>query len=359
MADKVSKRQANFELMRIVAMMMVIVLHYLGKGGILVPYAQNSSLLNHTAWLIEAFCIVSVNCYVLISGYFLVESGWKSGRIWSLIAQILFYSVLIPVIMLCLGMISVSELSIYDWLYFILPVQSGHYWFATYYVLFYIFVPILAAGVQNLEKRTLQIVIAMLFLFLSVGKTIIPFFLAIDNSGYHLDWFLCLFLVAAYIRKYGIAWLEKGKWGMILYIGMCFLIWAISAFSGMVERRTGALSHYVHMPYTYNYVFVFLASVGLFYMFRNLHIKEGKAACLIRKLAPYTFGVYLLHCHNLVKDIIYSWLGVEKVKESWLFIPHMIFCVLIIYLVGTVVDFARAWIFRVVAGCVRKKAHDK
>ena len=341
-----AKRQANFELLRIIAMVMIITLHYLGKGGILMPYGENASLLNHAAWLIEAFCIVSVNCYILISGYFLVESEWKPKRIVSLVAQVLFYSIMIPVVMLCLGMISGSELSIYDWLNFIFPIQNGHYWFATHYVLFYLFVPVLAAGVQKLEKRTLQMVIIVLLLFFSVGKTLIPFHLVTDTDGYHYGWFLCLFLVAAYIRKYGISWLEKGKRGLCLYVSMCIFIWAVSALCGVAERKTGALSHYVDMPYTYNYFFVFIGSVGLFYMFRNLHIREGKVADVIRKLAPYTFGIYLLHVHNLVIDkIMYYWLGAEKVQGKWLFIPHMIMCVVIVYIVGTVVDFVRAYLF--------------
>ena len=353
-------RQANFELLRIVAMAMIIAAHYLDKGGIIVSYGEDASFINHFAWFIEAFCIVSLNCYVLISGYFLTDSRWKPGRILSLIAQILFYSVLVPVAMLCLGMLSLSELSLYDWITFVFPIQSEHYWFATHYVLFYLFVPILAAGVQKVEKRTLQTVIAMLLLFFSIGKTILPFSLVTDTDGYHYGWLMCLFLVAAYIRMYGIPWLEKGKRGLVLYVGMCFLVWAVSASFGLLLRQTGSFSNCVEMPYTLNYFFVFLASVGLFYAFKNMRIKEGKAAGLIRKLASCTFGIYLLHEHILVRGrLMYSWLGAEKMHESWLFIPHMAGCVLLVYGVGTVVDFMRAWIFGAITDCVRKKAHNR
>ena len=340
-----SKRQANFELLRIVAMGMVITLHYLSRGGFLVPYGEDASVLNHTAWLMEAFCMVSVNCYVLISGYFLAESEWKPGRILSLAAQVLFYSVLIPVAMLCLGMFSGSELSMYDWLIFIFPFQTEHYWFATHYLVLYLFAPVLAAGIRKIEKRTLQTVIFFLILFFSVGKTLIPFNLVMDTDGYHYGWFLCLFLVAAYIRRYGIPWLEKGKRGLIVYAGMCVLSWAVSAFCGMVQRRTGALSHYVDMPYTYNYFFIFLGSLGMFYLFRNLRIKEGDAAKLICRLSPYTFGIYLLHAHILMGDKWMYLLGVEKVQGTWLFIPHMVGCVTIIYLIGTAIDFVRGCLF--------------
>ena len=339
------KRQANFELLRIVAMGMIIVLHYLDRGGILVPYGENASVLNHTAWLIEAFCMVSVNCYVLISGYFLAESEWKPGRVLSLAAQVLFYSILIPIGMLCVGMITVSQLSIYDWLTFIFPFQNEHYWFATHYLILFMFVPILSAGVQKLDKKTLQIVIGLLLLFFSIAKTVIPFHLVMDTNGYHYGWFFCLFLVGGYIRKYGIPDLEKEKNSVALYVGMSVVVWAISALCGMAERKTGALSHYVGMPYTYNYFFVFAGSLGMFCLFKKWNVKSEKAADWIRKLGPYTFGVYLIHAHLLVINEWMYWLGVDKVRGTWLFIPHMAACVLVVYATCIVIDYVRAYLF--------------
>ena len=88
------KRQSNYEVLRVIAMAMIVAMHFMLKGGIAVPMSENGSLVNHVAWLIEAFCIVAANCYVLISGYFLVEVQWKLRKLISLVAQILFYSFL-------------------------------------------------------------------------------------------------------------------------------------------------------------------------------------------------------------------------------------------------------------------------
>ncbi len=100
-----NKRLANFELLRIVAMLMIISLHYLVKGWAATPFpfVAKDDPVGTFAWLIEAFCIVAVNCYVLISGYFCVESVWKPGRVVSLLCQVLFYSLLTPVILLLCG----------------------------------------------------------------------------------------------------------------------------------------------------------------------------------------------------------------------------------------------------------------
>lgn len=101
------KRQLNYELLRILAMLMIVSLHYLSKGGILgEPARADMTTAGYTAWLIEAFCIVAVNVYVLISGYFGVDARGSRGsgkkltfrealrkpiKIWK---QVFFYSML-------------------------------------------------------------------------------------------------------------------------------------------------------------------------------------------------------------------------------------------------------------------------
>lgn len=350
-----SKRQANFELLRVVAMFMIISLHYLVKGGAAVPFpfAAGENPVGVLAWLIEAFCIVAVNCYVLISGYFLVESAWKPGRAVSLVLQVLFYSLLISVSLLLTGVVSAGDLDLYDWIGFVFPFGTEHYWFATAYLAMYLFVPFLAAGMRKMKKRELQILLAMLLVFFSLEKTILPLYLATDRYGYDFGWFLCLFVAAGYIRLYGIPWLEKRPHAAGLYVLSCVLIWLLAMASNTLGSEIETFIHYANMLYTYNHLLCVTGAVSLFYMFKNLRIKEGRFAKAVRTLAPYTFGVYLLHEHVWVRYEWMKWLGVENVKESYLFVPHLLVCVLVVYAVGTAADFVRAWVFarvRAVAG---------
>lgn len=340
-----AKRQANFELLRIVAILMVIGSHYIVKGNIIAYDGSGWTPLYSVLQLFLAFVIPSLNCYVLLSGYFMVEAKWKPQRILSLLAQILFYSVLIPLIMLGTGVIAWEDLNVYDWLGFILPIETEHYWFATAYLYMFIFAPVLTAGVKNMEKKTLQIVIALLLLFFSVGKTLLPVSLVTDKGGYDFGWLLCLFLIAAYLRLYGWAWLDKKGRGVILYVMMCLCTFSLSALSGLAAAKMGKWSYYEEAAYTLNHLCVLLSSVGLFTAFKNLRIREGKAAVLIRRLAPYTFGVYLLHEHILVRYEWMNWLQIDKVRGSWLFIPHMILCVILVYAVGVLADFVRSYLF--------------
>lgn len=353
-----NKRQVNFELLRIVAMLMIISLHYMVKGWAATPFpfTAKEHPVGVFAWLIEAFCIVAVNCYVLISGYFLVESVWKPGRVVSLLCQVLFYSLLVPVLLLFAGEVSLADLDIYNWIGYLFPFATEHYWFATAYLVMYLFAPFLAAGIQKINKRELQILLALLLAFFSLEKTIVPVYLTTDRYGYDFGWFLCLFVVAGYIRLYGIPWLEKRSHAVGLYAISCLLIWQLSLFSNTLGREIDAFVHYADMPYTYNHLLCLVGSVSLFYVFKNMRIREGRFAGMVRKLAPGTFGVYLLHEHTLVRYGWMKWLGSDRVKESFLFVPHMIFCVLVVYAVGTVVDLERGKMFARVAAAAEKES---
>ena len=93
-------RQANMELLRIVAMLMVVVLHYLIKGGATPSLVEDTGIINLITWYLSALCIAAVNVYVLISGYFLLEAKWKVSRLISLWFQMMFYSIGVPLLLL-------------------------------------------------------------------------------------------------------------------------------------------------------------------------------------------------------------------------------------------------------------------
>ena len=57
------KRDANFELLRVIAMGMVIALHYLYQSDSLIVLKEPLSAVKITGSLLEAFSIVSVNVW--------------------------------------------------------------------------------------------------------------------------------------------------------------------------------------------------------------------------------------------------------------------------------------------------------
>ena len=70
--DNKKCRNIGLDILRILAMIMIVCLHVFGKGQFLV--AENNANFYKVISFFEIICIVAVNCYVLITGYFQVNS---------------------------------------------------------------------------------------------------------------------------------------------------------------------------------------------------------------------------------------------------------------------------------------------
>lgn len=350
------KRQANFEILRVVAMAMIVAMHFMQKGGILQSLSYDTSAVNCVAWLIESFCIVAANCYVLIAGYFLVDTQWKSKKLIALLGQILFYSLLIPIVCWILGVGDVQAWTVYEWIIAILPLQMEHYWFATAYVLMFLLSPVLAAGVKQLSKKQLEITIGLLLVYFCVFKSISPILLSTDRYGYDYPWFICLFLIAAYIKLYGAkeGGLQLGKFkvfgtvknSIVCYVATAVIIFLFSFLLGRINARIGKFDYYMNMVYSYNHMLTLFASLSLFFGFKQWKPKECGLVRFLCKLAPYTFAVYLIHENIVIRNLWPYWLGIDRVRGSVLFVPYMLLAIVVVFTVCMVVDYIRTTVFK-------------
>lgn len=350
------KRIVSIELLRIIAMLMVVMLHYLGKGDLLPSLTGELTLNGYVAWCMEALCIVAVNVYMLISGYFLINSRFKVSRLVELVCQVLFYSILVEAILLATGIVSVDVLTINRILELVFPLQMEQYWFITAYIIMFLFSPILGTAVHHMEQKQLRNTIIALLVFFSLSKSLLPVQLAIDNKGYDAIWFICVYLVAAYIRLYGIPWLDKkGTRGWICYAIGVLGILLVTFLVRAIYLKTGSLDHFISTAFHYNHILNLLAAVGLFYAFVHIKIStEGKPAKVVYKLAPYSLGVYLLHEQIDVRYLWPHWLGASADGNVLLMILRCLGAVLIVYVVGTLVDVLRSVLFRGISTVVRK-----
>lgn len=340
------KRKSNFEWLRIIAMAMIIILHYMFKGEMIQDPASRFTVSNMVYWLITSLCICSVNVYVLISGYFLVETNFKHNRLVELIFQVLEYSVIITLVMLATGRVALAELTVYDWIGYVLPVSTEEYWFVTAYLIMYLLSPLLAAGAKSLEKKQFKMIILVLLIFTMFEKSILPMKLPTDGHGYEFGWFIVLYLIAAYIRIYGFPFLEEhiGRaWALYLGSAIFGCLWG-TGFS-MLNQMTGIESFgvYAEEVWDYNFIFVLLSAIGLFYIFKNAKFNENAfGANLARKVGKLTFGVYLLHEHPLIRYNWQAWLGVKTHENLFFTIANMVMCVAVIFVIGVLVEGLRS-----------------
>ena len=347
-------RKQSFEALRIVAMCMIIAMHYMTKGMALPKLSTDSSLSNHLWWLFYAFCLVAPNAYVLISGYFLVDK-WNEefsvkaylGRGVRLVCEVLFYSWLVPVVLGAFGVIDITSFEFGEILTMALPIEQEHYWFATSYIILYLLSPVLSMGIKKLNKEQLKGVIIALLVLFSGFKSVNPYLISWDRYGCDLAWFICLYIVAAYIKIYGFEKIKNVKQAFGLYAGLAIVYFAECALAALIVRKTGKLEYFMDMIYSYNHILVFAASVCLFagFMYLSEKEKEREKGSIICLLGSYTFGIYLLHENLSVRHSWYKWLGIDNIQGKGFGFIHMLLCIVIVFAVGALIDAIRTGIF--------------
>ena len=334
------ERMANLEVLRCVALMMVVVLHYLGKGGLLPDLTASLSARDTAAWLLEAFCIVAVNVYMMISGYFLCESSFKFSRLLQLWLQVWIYSVVIGVLAAATGIIPEEEISTHYYLTLLFPVTMGHYWFLTAYVFLYVLLPLLGEGLRRMTKQQFQVALVLLFTTFCLLKSVLPFRLEEDSKGYDCLWYLCVFCMAAYLRRFGLLFLQKRSRALLLYLAGVIGTFGEAMLLHLYYLVCGCLELILKIPYEYNHIFPFLASVGLFCLFLDSRI-QGKIGGVAVKIAPYTLGVYLLHENLGVRYAWQAWLGTKVISNVWQLLAWTMLAVIVVFVLGILVDFVR------------------
>lgn len=348
----VPKKQLNMEILRILAMCMIITLHYLDKGGVLKEFASNNTPVGNAAWIIEAFCMVSVNIYVLISGYFLCESTFKIRKTVLLWIQILMYSWIITLIFAIIlkGQFNFEEGMLYGLIPLLMPVTGSHYWFATVYILMYLVSPFLNIGIKAMDKKTHRNLIIILVAIFSIWNTVLPFTIpATDRKGMDICWFICLYVIAAYLRKYGDE-IKINKWlGLAIYALCCIGAFLLGKGMLLADSVTGKLGGYCKNFYEYNSITILIASVALFIFFVKTEIKAGDFATqMVLFVSEGTFGVYLLHEHKLLRYLWPTWFNVSEYADRFAFIPHLLMTVACVFTAGVVIDFIR----RIIVGAI-------
>lgn len=342
-------RQLNMELLRIVAMLMIITLHYLDKGGILGDFREAKGFAGNLAWAIEAVCMVSVNLYVLISGYFLCESEFKFKKLIVIWAQILTYSWLITGVFAIANHGLNLENGVYDLIPLVFPVTGGHYWFATVYLLMYALCPLFNKAISGMDKKLHRNMIIICLVIFSVWNTILPFTQPLtDREGMDICWFGVLYLTAAYVKKYK----EDLKFNKWAYFGT-FIVSSLAAFGlgkliMVADSITGKLGGYAANFYPYNSLFIFIASVALFMFAVKTEVKvSGFVNKAVLWASAGTFGVYLLHEHRLLRYLWPEWARVSAFAGRPVFVLHMIITVITVFVVGIIVDYIRRMIFKI------------
>ena len=331
------ERNSNIELYRIIVMLLIVMHHYVVNSGLLdemfkTPLAPESIFL----YLFGMWGKTGINCFVLITGYFMCKSSISLRKFVKLLLQIELYNILFGCIFLYTGHISLSVSSLIQ---IVNPIPSVNTGFTSCFLLFYLFIPFLNILLNNLSKsQHLLLVILCLGIYTMLGT--VPWISVILN---YITWFCILYVVASYIRLYGI-WRSEDKmfWG-----GASLVLIIISVLSVLMMLSWG-ISSGVRLDWSLVMFFVsdsnkllaFLVSISTFMFIKNIHIRQSK---WINTIASCTFGVLLIHANS---DAMRQWLWKDTCDNVGFFHSSMIYvhalCVpIVVFIACTIIDFCR------------------
>lgn len=265
-------RQSNLELLRIVAMLFIVAHHFLiatGKLDYRTGVLRGGEFLN-------AFCVVGVNCFILISGYFGIKF-----RV-SKILNLLFVIMSVLAVDFLLGMTGAEIFDSQYAMHTITPFVKGCNWFLPAYIALMFLAPVLNKAICNADGKELRMWAALLTIvnlyayFCSVGS--------VNSNGYTIFQFIYLYITGACLRR---VWHVSKIIAVGLYTGGAVAAWLVSQYVGAGYKA-----------FAYNSPQVLVASVGFFMLFASLDIRSR----LVNRAARAVFVVFLFHY------IILKWL---------------------------------------------------
>ncbi len=335
-------RQSNFELLRIVAMFMVLMLHsdFWPLG---IPTYSDFVSEPVTTWtkvFFESVAIVCVNVFVMISGWFGIKPTVKglSGFIF----QSLYFFIGSYLVLILCGIVRPSVTGLAGCFFF-----TKEDWFIKSYVALYILSPVLNMFAEKCSKRQFEIVLVGFFVFQTLyGMTSTAQYIL---RGYSAFSFIGLYLLARYLRLYGER-LRISRYGMTIYFGSM----VVNSFLFYFTQRFGPKFD----MYGYINPLVIAGAAGLILAFNRYRMGTSK---LINFVAKSAFAVYLLHMSPGVPD------GVFFPIERMIYDTHsgigfllLIFLFLVcVFLTAIILDQPRKWLWKKIAPLFDRKEQSK
>ena len=343
-------RKSNFELLRIVSMFFIVLYHTIIHGHVI----ENSTNqgLTMISNLLLFICIVHVNSYVLVSGYFQSKSTCKQSKVWSLINANWFYRVIIVIILTSVGAISLSKVQILKQI-FVIDITDS-YWFIKMYLALYLFSPFLNKLINQLTKNEYN----KLLIILTVILSIIPYFTGeqgFSNTGYTIQHFIYLYLIGGYLRKYPIerSYLFKRcskQLKQVIFITIfiiCAILNYIIYISSQSLNNVNSLvnditNNLILMSRAYSNPIVIVQTIAFVLFFETLNIRSK----IINNLATLTLGIYLVHDNPLMRGVLYQWLRIDNGPVSnYSFILYIFIVSFAIYFTASLIEWIRQLIF--------------
>ena len=327
--SKQKVRQSNFELLRIVAIFLVIVSHFnlYAFSSVKVP---DLSSFNGTFFIMTIFSTGAIGnlIFMILTGFFVSQKSINYKRIIGLLLEMIFYSFAFLAVTIIIGKHNITESELRSSL---LPFPFGN-WFVVYYIIFMMFAPFLNKLIAHLSKREHFSLVIVSIIALSV----MPIFVSVPSVSSFAMFFVG-YILGSYIRKH-----VKTEFSLkFLLVSLFTLITAVIILTGIryneviAKMAVPTIAQVGRFIINNNSVFVVLIALIVFLIFRRIKIKQSR---LINVVGGSVLGVYLIHENIFGRGLI--WRRFNGVNPFSMGIGHyllLMFCSSIVILVICVV----------------------
>lgn len=331
------ERESNIELLRLLAMFLVLVVH--ADFFSLEAPTLNDTLSTPTnalfRFFFESLSIVCVNVFVLISGWFGIKPSIKSFC--NFVFQCLFFLIGIYIVLLACGLTSPSINGLAGC--FCMLKEN---WFIKAYIGLYILSPVLNAFIKNADKKTYENVLIAFFVFQTVYSWFTGAAVFFEN-GYSTMSFIGLYLLAQYLKLYQLKKivLPPPFWYLLGY-GIITIIMAIVCF---FFTRIG-LSIISGRMFAYVNPLVIASALCLLLYFNGLKLKSK----FINWCAASSFSIFLLHTNpNLCEPYFKTFVqGIYNNNDGLNFLLLIFAFLLAVGIIAILIDQIRKVLWKIV-----------
>ena len=326
------ERKSGIELLRIIAMFLVLVVHasFSSVGEPTYNDIIQSSFSSYTRFFFQSLSIGCVDIFVIITGWFGIRP--KRESFFNFTFQCLFFLFGIYAFCLATGLASFSIKGIAECLLF-----RGT-WFVKAYLLLYILAPLLNAFIDSASERQHRMLLIYFFSF-QIIYSWASFAVTFFEQGYSTMSFIGLYLLARYFSIYKP---KIGNYNKNYYLAFFFMSVILLATTSFLTRRF-QIEAVAGRILGYDQPLVIASSFSLVLYFNKLDFQNA----VINSIAVSSFAVYLLHSNPnffvqyyipTIKSIYNSYNGIICLGEILLFL-------LFVFTLAILIDKIRIWLW--------------
>lgn len=342
------KRDSKYELLRIIAMFL-IVLHHSIIHGVFDTNLENiaNNMVNtEILTILESGGKIGVFWFILITGFFMSNSNISIKKMIKLWLPIFFWSLSLCI---CITLITNNGLKLINIFKSMFPIIFNQYWFMTAYFFMYLLIPFLNVIIKSLKSKYQIITFVFLGLILiitSVGTTTeIKTFFGEDAGSMLLNF--CIIYCWGGLIKRQQRYLSKSIlskktfiFAIISILAIVIQVLFILFFKTKSIFIWKIIKQLVTGPWTLGIVIVATLS---FIKVSELDIHYNP---VVNRIASTTFGIYLISDNSYVRSFLWHTVFHTNIMLSKPYIvAYVIVISIIVFVICSILEFLRKKIF--------------